>query len=165
MTAASFYDLKAKKLDGQEYDFSQLKGKVVLIVNVASKCGFTNQYKGLEELWQKYQNQNVVILGFPCNQFGGQEPGNADEIANFCSLTYQVTFPIMEKIDVNGDNESPVYAYLKDHGPKTFGFIGRVKWNFEKFLVDQEGKVVNRFWSNTSPESIGADIEKLLAQK
>ncbi|KAJ1915441.1 Glutathione peroxidase 2 [Tieghemiomyces parasiticus] len=161
--AATFYDLKTKTLDGKDFDFAQLRGKVVLIVNVASKCGFTSQYKGLEEIYQRFKDQNVTILGFPCNQFGGQEPGGAEEIATFCSTTYQVTFPIMQKVEVNGNDESPVFKYLKNNSSKTLGLFSRIKWNFEKFLIDQNGKVVHRYNSTASPDSIIPEIEKLLA--
>ncbi|KAJ1963331.1 hypothetical protein IWQ62_003250 [Dispira parvispora] len=160
----SFYDLSCKTLEGEEFRFKQLQGQVVLIVNVASKCGFTSQYTGLESLYQKYKDRNVKVLGFPCNQFGNQEPGGAEEIRNFCTTKYQVSFPIMEKVDVNGANEHPVFNYLKTHSPKFLGMMSRIKWNFEKFLVNQKGEVVHRYLSTASPESIAADIEKLLEQ-
>ncbi|EKM58352.1 uncharacterized protein PHACADRAFT_252608 [Phanerochaete carnosa HHB-10118-sp] len=156
-----FYDLKTQQPDGKTYDFEQLKGKVVLIVNVASKCGFTPQYKGLEALHKKYKDQGLVILGFPCNQFGGQEPGTDQEVADFCEVNYGVTFPLMAKSDVNGENVNEVYKYLKEQKSGLLG-LTRIKWNFEKFLVDKEGNVVNRWASTTSPEAIDAEIAKLL---
>ncbi|KAK6895354.1 Glutathione peroxidase-like peroxiredoxin HYR1 [Candida tropicalis] len=158
---SEFYKLSPKDSKGEPYPFEQLKGKVVLIVNVASKCGFTPQYKGLEELNQKYKDQDVQILGFPCNQFKHQEPGTNDEIVSFCSLNYGVTFPVLDKINVNGDDADPVYKYLKS---QKSGFLGmkRIKWNFEKFLIDKDGKVVARFSSLTKPESITQKIDELL---
>ncbi|KAG1798199.1 thioredoxin-like protein [Suillus plorans] len=159
----TFYDLKAELPSGQAYDFEQLKGKVVLIVNVASKCGFTPQYKGLQALYDKYKERDFVILGFPCNQFGGQEPGDDAAIASFCELNHGVNFPLMKKSDVNGDNTSPVYQWLKNEKPGLMG-LTRIKWNFEKFLVDKNGKVVNRWASTTTPQAIDATVEKLLAE-
>ncbi|KAJ3554494.1 hypothetical protein NM688_g3081 [Phlebia brevispora] len=166
MSESPFYQLKAEQPGGKTFDFSELKGKVVLIVNVASKCyrvssGFTPQYKGLEELYEKYKEKGFVILGFPCNQFGGQEPGTDEEIAQFCSLNHGVTFPLMKKSDVNGDNTNEVYKYLKEQKSGLLG-LTRIKWNFEKFLVDREGKVVHRWASTTAPDSIDAAVEKLL---
>lgn len=164
MAAKSFYELECKDKKGETFKFDTLKGKVVLIVNVASKCGFTPQYKDLESLYQKHKDEGLVILGFPCNQFGGQEPGSQEEIGNFCQLNYGVTFPIMHKIEVNGDNTDPVYDFLKS---KKSGLLGlnRIKWNFEKFLVDKHGKVHQRYSSLTKPMSIEDDIKQLLAQK
>ncbi|KAG1775297.1 thioredoxin-like protein [Suillus placidus] len=159
----TFYDLKSELPSGQTYDFEQLKGKVVLIVNVASKCGFTPQYKGLQALYDKYKERDFTILGFPCNQFGGQEPGDDAAIASFCELNHGVNFPLMKKSDVNGDNTSPVYQWLKNEKPGLMG-LSRIKWNFEKFLIDKNGKVVNRWASTTTPEAIGATVEKLLAE-
>ncbi|KAL5486121.1 hypothetical protein ACEPAI_7165 [Sanghuangporus weigelae] len=156
-----FYSLKTDLPSGQVYDFEQLKGKVVLIVNVASKCGFTPQYKGLEALYQKHKDKGFIILGFPCNQFGGQEPGSDAEIAQFCELNHGVTFPLMKKSDVNGDNTNEVYKWLKNEKSGILG-LTRIKWNFEKFLIDRNGKVVHRWASTTSPESIDAEIQKLL---
>ncbi|OBZ72157.1 Glutathione peroxidase 2 [Grifola frondosa] len=160
-TMATFYDLKADLPGGTAYDFAQLKGKVVLIVNVASKCGFTPQYKGLEALYEKYKDRGFVILGFPCNQFGGQEPGNDTEISQFCERNHGVTFPLMKKSDVNGDNTNEVYKYLKNEKAGLLG-LTRIKWNFEKFLVDKEGKVVHRWASTTTPENIDPEVAKLL---
>ncbi|CCK72910.1 glutathione peroxidase GPX2 KNAG_0M00570 [Huiozyma naganishii CBS 8797] len=156
-----FYSLVAKDMKGNNFSFEQLKGKVVLIVNVASKCGFTPQYEGLEELYKKYNPKGLEIIGFPCNQFGNQEPGSSDEITQFCKLNYGVSFPIMSKIEVNGSKEDPVYAFLK--GEKS-GMLGltRIKWNFEKFLVDKNGNVVERYSSMTKPASLETKIQELL---
>ncbi|GFP67031.1 glutathione peroxidase-like peroxiredoxin 2 [Saccharomyces cerevisiae] len=161
--ATSFYDLECKDKKGESFNFDQLKGKVVLIVNVASKCGFTPQYKELEELYKKYQDKGFVILGFPCNQFGKQEPGSDEQITEFCQLNYGVTFPIMKKIDVNGSNADSVYNYLKSQKAGLLGFKG-IKWNFEKFLVDSNGKVVQRFSSLTKPSSLDQEIQSLLSK-
>lgn len=158
---SKFYDLTPKDGKDQPFPFSELKGKVVLIVNVASKCGFTPQYKELEELNKKYKDDGLVILGFPCNQFLSQEPGSQDEIQSFCQLNYGVTFPIMKKVDVNGDKADPVYKYLKSQKSGLLG-LTRIKWNFEKFLIDKQGKVVQRYGSTTKPSSIAPTIEKLL---
>lgn len=160
MASSEFYSLIAKTIKGVDFPLAQLQGKVVLIVNVASKCGFTPQYTGLEALYKKYKDQGLVILGFPCNQFGSQEPGSPEEIQQFCSLNYPVSFPIMEKVEVNGDNTHPVYKFLKSQKKQLF--MERIKWNFEKFLVNKEGVVVDRFSSLTTPESLDATIEKLL---
>jgi len=146
---------------GELADLSEFAGKVLLIVNVASKCGFTPQYTGLEELHRRYGERGFDVLGFPCNQFGAQEPGDAAEIANFCSLTYDVTFPVFGKIDVNGADAAPLYRWLKKQAPGLFGTEG-IKWNFTKFLIDREGTVVERYAPQTKPEDIAADIEKLL---
>ncbi|CAD6600612.1 XXYS1_4_G0018630.mRNA.1.CDS.1 [Saccharomyces cerevisiae] len=159
----SFYDLECKDKKGESFKFDQLKGKVVLIVNVASKCGFTPQYKELEELYKKYQDKGFIILGFPCNQFGKQEPGSDEQITEFCQLNYGVTFPIMKKIDVNGSNADSVYNYLKSQKAGLLGFKG-IKWNFEKFLVDSNGKVVQRFSSLTKPSSLDQEIQSLLSK-
>lgn len=158
---SSFYELAPLDAKDQPYPFEQLKGKVVLIVNVASKCGFTPQYKELEELNKKYADKDFQVIGFPCNQFGWQEPGNSEEIASFCSLNYGVTFPVLKKIDVNGDKADPVYKFLKS---KKSGLLGlnRIKWNFEKFLVDKEGKVVERYSSVAKPLSLTDKIDSLL---
>ena len=154
------YDLSAKLPGGGEQPLADYKGKVLLIVNTASKCGFTPQYEGLEELYRDYKDRGFEVLGFPCNQFGAQEPGNAEEIANFCSLTYDVTFPLMAKIDVNGSNADPIFKHLKD---EQTGLLGSgIKWNFTKFLVDREGHVVERFGSITKPAQLAAKIEALL---
>ncbi|KAK9333881.1 thioredoxin-like protein [Lipomyces starkeyi] len=158
----SFYDLKPLDKKSQQFDFHQLEGKVVLVVNVASKCGFTPQYKGLEELYKTYHDQGLEILGFPCNQFGRQEPGTDEEIASFCTLNYGVTFPVLKKIDVNGDHADPVYKFLKSKKAGILGFRG-IKWNFEKFIIDKQGNVFQRYSSMSTPETLDADIAKLLA--
>jgi glutathione peroxidase len=154
------YGFTTQTLDGKPVQLSKYKGKVLLIVNVASKCGFTPQYKGLEALYEKYKDQGFVILGFPCNQFAHQEPGDAKTIESFCSLNYGVTFPLFNKIDVNGDKKDPLYAYLETVLPG-----GDIGWNFTKFLVDQQGHVIQRYASPIKPDVIDPDIEKLLAQK
>ncbi|THD57007.1 glutathione peroxidase [Phenylobacterium sp.] len=157
----SIYDFSAQTLDGKPAPLSERQGQVVLIVNTASKCGFTPQYSGLEALYRKYKDRGFVVLGFPCNQFGAQEPGNAEEIASFCSLTYDVDFPMMAKIDVNGPQTHPLYAYLK-HAKK--GLLGSegIKWNFTKFLVDRTGEVKARFAPTDTPQSLAGAIEALL---
>ncbi len=159
-SSAQFYKFKSKSIDGKEISMKAYEGKVVLIVNTASKCGFTPQYEGLEKLYKQYKDKGLVILGFPCNQFGGQEPGSAEEISKFCSLKYGVTFPMFQKIEVNGDNADPLYKYLKTALPGTLG--NEIKWNFTKFLLDKKGNPVSRYGSSTKPEDITADIEKLL---
>ncbi|CCD24562.1 glutathione peroxidase NDAI_0D02480 [Naumovozyma dairenensis CBS 421] len=158
---SEFYKLTPKDKKGEDYPFTQLEGKVVLIVNVASKCGFTPQYKELESLYKKYQDKGLVILGFPCNQFGHQEPGTDEQIGQFCQLNYGVTFPILKKINVNGNDMDPVYEFLKSKKSGLLGFKG-IKWNFEKFLIDRKGEVVQRYASLTKPSSIEQDIERLL---
>ncbi|KAG9315002.1 glutathione peroxidase [Chiua virens] len=157
----SFYDLKADLPSGKTCDFEQLRGKVVLVVNVASQCGFTPQYKGLQSLYDKYKDREFVILGFPCDQFGGQEPGDDASISSFCEVNFGVKFPLMKKSDVNGENTNPVYKWLKNEKSGILG-LTRIKWNFEKFLIDQKGNVVNRWASTTTPEAIDAAVEKLL---
>ena len=159
MTGLTTIPVKAS--DGTITDLSSHKGEVILIVNVASKCGFTPQYEGLEALQQQYRDRGFTVLGFPCNQFGQQEPGDAEEIANFCKLTYDVDFPIFAKIDVNGDDAAPIYKYLKDEAPGLLGSKA-IKWNFTKFLVDRGGKVVKRYAPQTKPEELTKDIEALL---
>ncbi len=155
------YDFSANRLSGEATSLDSFRGQVLLIVNVASKCGFTPQYEGLEALHRKYAPQGFAILGFPCNQFGAQEPGNAAEIAQFCSLTYDVTFPMFDKIDVNGAHTHPLYEYLKSEKKGMFG-TEPIKWNFTKFLVDRQGEVVGRFAPTTKPAELEKDIEKLL---
>ncbi len=156
----SFYNFGATSINGKEIQMSDYKGKVVVVVNVASKCGFTPQYEGLQELYQKYEKDGLVILGFPSNQFASQEPGSNEDIQEFCTLNYGVTFPMFSKIDVNGKEAHPLYVFLK---AQQSGFPGdAIKWNFTKFLVDREGKVVNRFASTTKPESMEEDILALL---
>ena len=159
MTAITDFHVKAA--DGSDADLSPYAGKVLLVVNVASKCGFTPQYEGLEALHRNYADRGFEVLGFPCNQFGAQEPGNAEEIANFCSLTYDVTFPVFAKIEVNGSGTDPLYAELKKQAP---GFLGTeaIKWNFTKFLVGRDGRVIKRYAPNDPPAAIEPDIEAAL---
>lgn len=157
----SIYDYSAKSLEGQPVNLSNFKDKVLLIVNTASQCGFTPQYKGLQELYDKYSAQGLVILGFPCNQFGQQEPGSESEIQSFCETRFGVTFPLFEKIDVNGKNAHPVYQYLTKVAPGILG-TEAIKWNFTKFLVDRNGKIVKRYAPLTKPEDLEKDIESLL---
>ncbi|MCB2074155.1 MAG: glutathione peroxidase [Novosphingobium sp.] len=154
-------DFSAKMPDGGELSLADKAGKVLLIVNTASKCGFTPQYAGLEALWRKYRDRGLEVIGFPCNQFGAQEPGDAEEIASFCSLNYDVTFPLMAKIDVNGSDAAPLYRWLKDEAPGVFG-SRNIKWNFTKFLIDREGRVVRRYPPTAKPERLERDIEALL---
>lgn len=158
---SDLYDFTVKASDGSAIDMSEYRGKVVLVVNTASKCGFTPQYEGLEALHRKYAGRGLQIMAFPCNQFGKQEPGDAEEIRNFCTLKYDVSFPLMKKIDVNGDNADPVYDWLKKEAPGIFGSEA-IKWNFTKFLIDREGNVVERYAPTTKPEKLEGDIEKLL---
>ena len=159
MTAITDFHVKAA--DGSDVDLSAYAGKVLLIVNTASKCGFTPQYEGLEALHRRFAARGFEVLGFPCNQFGHQEPGDAAEIASFCSLTYDVTFPVFAKVDVNGEAADPLFVALKDQAPGLLGSKG-IKWNFTKFLVDRSGKVVDRYAPTTKPEDIVKHIEKLL---
>ncbi|KAH6686418.1 glutathione peroxidase [Plectosphaerella plurivora] len=165
--ATSFYDFKPLDKRGQPVDFAEYKGKVVLIVNTASKCGFTPQYAGLETLYKSIREkhgEDFVVLGFPCNQFGGQEPGTDDDISSFCQLNYGVSFPIMQKSDVNGDAANPVFNWLKEEKAGLLG-IKRIKWNFEKFLVGKDGKVKGRWASTTKPEALEKPIlDELKAQ-
>jgi glutathione peroxidase len=157
----SIYDFTAKTLDGASASLGAYKGKTLLIVNVASKCGFTPQYKGLEVLYRKFAAKGLVILGFPSNQFGHQEPGDSAEIRNFCSTNYDVTFPLFSKIDVNGDDADPLYKFLKREARGVFG-TERIKWNFTKFLIDAQGKVRKRYAPTAKPSSIENDIASLL---
>jgi glutathione peroxidase len=158
---SSIYDFTAETLDGRPAPLAAYRGKVVLIVNTASKCGFTPQYKGLETLYKRFRDRGLVVLGFPCNQFGAQEPGSAEEIANFCSLTYDVDFPMMQKIDVNGPKAHPLYAYLKKAKRGVLGTEG-IKWNFTKFLVDRKGQVVKRYGPTVEPKALEAAVEALI---
>ena len=160
MSQDSFYALSAETLQGQPFSFDQLRGKVVLVVNTASKCGLTPQYEGLEALYRTYKDRGLVILGFPCNQFAQQEPGNAQAISEGCLINYGVTFPMMAKIDVNGANTHPVYQHLKARQKGILG--GIIVWNFAKFLVDRNGQVVKRFFPTSQPASLAADVERLL---
>lgn len=157
----TFHDFKVQDASSNTYDLSKHKGEVVLVVNVASKCGFTPQYKGLEQIYREFKNQGFTVLGFPCNQFGAQEPGNNQEIQQFCSLKYDVSFPIMSKIEVNGDKSDPVYKWLKASAPGLLG-IEAIKWNFTKFLVSKEGQVLQRYAPQTEPKEISSDILKAL---
>jgi len=162
-TTMNFYQFKAVNMQGKEISMKSYQGKVVLIVNTASKCGFTPQFEGLQALYLKYKDRGLVILGFPCNQFANQEPGSEKEIAEFCTLNYGVTFPMFSKIEVNGKNTHPLYKYLKNALPGTLG--NDIKWNFTKFLLDAKGNPIKRFASTTKPEKLTEDIEKLLNQK
>ncbi|MEE3078500.1 MAG: glutathione peroxidase [Bdellovibrionota bacterium] len=157
---STVHDFKAKNIKGEEVSLSDYKGKVLLIVNTASKCGFTPQYEGLEELYKKYEGK-LEVLAFPCNQFGSQEPGNEEEIQGFCSTTFNTTFPLFSKIEVNGDNAHPLYNFLKSANPGVLG-TEKIKWNFTKFLVDKDGKPVKRYAPVTKPKDIETDIEGLL---
>ena len=179
----SVYSFQTKLSNGEEISLDTYKGEVMLIVNTASKCGFTPQYEGLEKLYETYKENGFTILGFPCNQFGGQEPGSNEEISSFCSLNYDVTFPIFQKIDVNGQNAHPLYQYLREQAPEDSDLdkVGalykllrdkmpdllegsNIRWNFTKFLIDQNGNVVKRFAPTTKPEDIAGDIEKLVGK-
>lgn len=156
----NFYDFTMEDIQGNAVDFSDYQGKVVLVVNTASECGFTPQFAGLERLYQTYREQGLVILGFPCNQFGKQDPGTESEIEEFCQVNYGVTFPMFAKIEVNGENEAPLYSWLKE---EKGGMLGdAIKWNFTKFLIDRDGEVVKRFAPQTAPEKLTEDIEALL---
>ncbi len=157
----TIYDFKVNTIDSKETTLEQYKGKVMLIVNVASKCGYTPQYDGLETLYKKYKEQGLVVLGFPCNQFSSQEPGSEAEIQNFCRVNFGVTFPMFSKINVNGDDTHPLYRYLKSQQPGILG-TETIKWNFTKFLVDKKGKVIERYGSSTKPVSLEEEIESLL---
>lgn len=159
----SVYEFSGKTIKGNEVSLKDYQGKVLLIVNTASKCGFTPQYKGLEALYKKYHDQGLEILGFPCNQFGKQEPGDADQITEFCELNFGVTFPLFEKVDVNGPEAHPLFNHLKSEAPGLLGSEA-IKWNFTKFLVDENGKVLKRFAPTDTPEKIEKHIQKLLAK-
>ncbi|KAK2757766.1 glutathione peroxidase [Colletotrichum kahawae] len=166
-SATKFYDFKPLDKRGQEVPLADYKGKVVLVVNTASKCGFTPQYAGLEKLWKDVKEKHgddFVILGFPCNQFGGQEPGSDDDIQNFCQVNYGVSFPIMQKTDVNGDNANPLFQWLKEEKPGIMG-LKRIKWNFEKFLIGRDGQVKGRWASTTKPETLEKPILEELEKK
>ncbi len=157
----SIYEINVTNINGVQENLEKYKGKVLLIVNVASKCGFTNQYTELEEIYKEYSSKGIEILGFPCNQFGAQEPGDSEEIKNFCQLNYSVTFPMFEKVDVNGQNTHPLFQFLKDTLPGILGSKA-IKWNFTKFLVDKNGVPVKRYAPADKPLSILSDIKKLL---
>jgi glutathione peroxidase len=158
---ASIHDFSTHTLDGKPVMLGDYSGKVLLVVNTASKCGFTPQYQGLEALYQKYRDRGLVVLGFPCNQFGAQEPGSAQEIGSFCEKNYGVSFPLFEKIDVNGEGAHPLYRWLKSNAKGVLGSEG-IKWNFTKFLIDRHGQVVERFAPTTKPEDLQSKIEALL---
>ena len=155
------HDFQAIDIDGQTVSLSNYRGKVLLIVNVASKCGFIPQYTGLEKLWQDYRGRGLVVLGFPCDQFGSQEPGDEEEIKNFCSINFDVSFPMFAKIEVNGDQAHPLWKWLKQEKSGLLG-IGAIKWNFSKFLVGRDGKVLKRYAPTDKPESLVGDIEAAL---
>ncbi|MFT6122475.1 MAG: glutathione peroxidase [Oleiphilaceae bacterium] len=159
---SAIYGIKVKSIKGEETELEDYKGKAMLIVNTASKCGFTSQFKGLEGLYEKYNDQGLEVLGFPCNQFLKQDPASESEISEFCTLNYGVTFPMFSKIEVNGENTHPLYQHLKSEAK---GLLGseKIKWNFTKFLVDKEGKVLKRYAPNLEPKEMTADIEKILA--
>lgn len=155
------YSIRVKKIDGTETTLDAYKGSVLLIVNTASKCGFTPQYKGLNELYKKFHNQGFEVLGFPCNQFGEQEPGSDQEIKEFCDLSYKIEFPMFSKVDVNGSNTHPLYEHLKSESPGILGTQG-IKWNFTKFLVGRDGKVLHRFAPQDAPEKLTGPIQEAL---
>lgn len=157
----SIYDYKAKDVNGKEVKLSDYKGKVLLVVNTASDCGFTPQYEGLQNLYNKYKDDGLEILAFPCNQFGGQEKGDEAKIKEFCDLRFNITFPLFSKIEVNGDNTHPLYDYLKNEKKGLLGST-KIKWNFTKFLIDKDGNPIDRFAPTTKPESMEDDIKKLL---
>jgi glutathione peroxidase len=161
-SASTAFDFEFEAIEGGKLPLSQWRGKVLLVVNTASKCGFTPQFAGLEKLWQDYRAKGFVVIGFPSNQFGAQDPGANDEIASFCEINYGVTFPMMGKVDVNGDNASPLWKWLTAEAPGILG-TKTIKWNFTKFLVGKDGKVIKRFAPNDSPESLRGDIEAALA--
>ena len=156
----NIYQFSFNQLDGKEISLSEFKGKAVLVVNTASACGLTYHYSGLEKLYQKYKDEGLVIIGFPCNQFGTQEPGTSEEIQEFCSLNYDVTFPMSSKVEVNGKNEHPLFKYLKSELKGTL--TDSVKWNFTKFLIDRDGMPFKRFSSTVEPEDISSSIDKIL---
>lgn len=157
------YDFSAKTIIGEDKSLKDYEGKALLIVNVASKCGFTPQYKGLQEVYDKYKDQGLEILGFPCNQFGGQEPGTEADITSFCELNYGVNFPMFAKVDVKGDKAHPLYTYMTEQAPGLLG-MKAVKWNFTKFLIGKDGKVVGRFAPQTKPIDLEVEIEKVLGE-
>ena len=158
---ATAYDFSARDIEGREQALSDYRGKVLLVVNVASKCGFTPQYAGLEKLWRQYRDRGLVVLGFPCDQFGHQEPGDEAEIRNFCALTYDVDFPMFAKVEVNGAGAHPLWKWLKEQKAGLLG-IGAIKWNFTKFLVGRDGTVARRYAPTDAPESLAKDIEAAL---
>lgn len=157
----SIYEINVKDIDGKELPLSHYKGKALLVVNVASKCGFTPQYKGLEELYKRYNSEGFEILGFPCNQFGSQEPGTEEEIKSFCEANYSVSFPLFSKVEVNGENTHPLYRFLKARAPGVMG-TEDIKWNFTKFLINKKGEVLQRFAPNTKPENLAGPIQSAI---
>jgi glutathione peroxidase len=157
------FDFQATGIAGTPVDLAQYKGKVLLIVNTASECGFTPQYKGLEQVYEQFKDKGAVVLGFPCNQFGGQEPGSDAEVGAFCEKNFGVTFPLFSKIDVNGDDTHPLFAHLKKEAPGLLG-TQAIKWNFTKFLIRKDGSVYKRYAPSTTPAELVGDIEKLLAE-
>jgi glutathione peroxidase len=161
MDAESIYNIEVTGIDGKRYSLSEYQGKVMLIVNTASQCGFTEQYAGLQTLYDRFADKGLVVLGFPCNQFGEQEPGSDAEIQTFCSTRFNLNFPLHQKIEVNGKDAHPLYQYLKQSAPGILGSEA-IKWNFTKFLVNKQGKVVQRYGSTTKPEAIATDIEALI---
>lgn len=162
MSEQSIGDFDARSIDGKTVKLSKFKGKVLLIVNTASQCGFTPQFGGLEKLWERYKDQGLVVLGFPSNEFGAQDPGSNDEIASFCQVNYGVSFPMMAKVEVNGAGAHPLYRWLTQEAP---GFLGTqgIKWNFTKFLIGRDGQVLKRYAPQDAPEKLAADIEAALA--
>jgi len=162
MAAHSIYDFDAISIAGKPAQFSSQRGKVLLIVNTASACGFTPQFAGLEKLWADYKDRGLIVIGFPSNEFGGQDPGENDQIASFCQINYGVSFPMMAKVKVNGGDAHPLWQWLKGEKPGILGTEG-IKWNFTKFLVSREGQVIRRYAPNDTPESLRTDIEKALA--
>ncbi len=162
MAETSVHDFEALSIEGKPAHFATQRGKVLLIVNTASQCGFTPQFAGLEALWNEYRGRGLVVVGFPCNQFGGQDPDGNEQIASFCQLNYGVSFPMMAKVDVNGANAHPLWAWLKSAAPGVLG-TEAIKWNFTKFLVGKDGRVLKRYAPNDTPESLKKDIEAALA--
>lgn len=158
---SELYDFSAKNISGEDVSMDAYKGKALLVVNTASKCGFTPQYKGLEALYQKYKDQGFEVVGFPCNQFGHQEPGDDSEISGFCEMNFGVTFPLFSKVDVNGDDAHPMFSYLKEQAPGLLGSKA-IKWNFTKFLINKDGAVVKRFAPKDKPESLASAVEAVL---
>ena len=162
MAQQTIYDFNATSIDGQPFSLAAEHGKVLLIVNTASECGFTPQFKGLEQLWHDYRTRGLVVVGFPSNEFGGQDPGTNDEISSFCEINYGVSFPMMAKVEVNGEKADPLWQWLKKVKPGLLG-TQAIKWNFTKFLVGRDGRVLRRYAPNDTPESLRADIEAALA--
>ena len=162
MTPSSLFEFSSKSIAGKPADFAARRGQVFLLVNTASACGFTPQFKGLESLWQDLRERGLIVVGYPCNQFGAQDPGSNGEIASFCEMNYGVSFPMMAKVDVNGAGADPLWSWLKAEAPGMLGSEA-IKWNFTKFLVGRDGKVIKRYAPNDEPEKLRADIEKALA--